>query len=76
MVADLMAPAKPKVVVAPPVSGNLVASLQPPADCTVDLGTPIRFVADPPEAFKLAKQQNKLVLMLHLSGNFEDKCFS
>ena len=40
------------------------------------LGTEINFVADPPEAFKRAKEQNKLVFMIHLSGHFEDKEFT
>ena len=42
----------------------------------VKLGTQINFVADPPEAFKRAREQNKLVLMIHLSGNFEEKEFT
>lgn len=40
------------------------------------LGTDLRFLKDPPEAFRLAKTEKKLVFMLHLSGNFEDKEFT
>jgi hypothetical protein len=46
-----------------------------PAVCS-NLGTHITFIADPPEAFKLAQQEQKLVFMLHLSGNFEDEGFT
>jgi hypothetical protein len=48
----------------------------PPRACVTKLGTQIDFVADPPEAFKRAGEQNKLVFMIHLSGNFEDKEFT
>ena len=40
------------------------------------LGTRIEFVPEPTEAFRLAKQQKKLVYMVHLSGNFEDTAFT
>jgi hypothetical protein len=35
-------------------------------------GTQIEFVDTPKEAAALAKQQEKLVLVLHVSGHFED----
>lgn len=35
-------------------------------------GTAIEFVANPVEAAKLAKKEKKLVLVLHVSGYFED----
>jgi hypothetical protein len=35
-------------------------------------GTTIDFVATPKEAAALAKKQEKLVLVLHVSGHFED----
>lgn len=39
-------------------------------------GTTIDFVDSPKEAAKLAKEQQKLVLVLHVSGNFEDPRFT
>jgi hypothetical protein len=35
-------------------------------------GTTLEFVNTPAEAAKLAKQKQKLVFVLHVSGNFED----
>jgi hypothetical protein len=40
------------------------------------LGTRIVFQKNPVDAFKLAKKENKLVYMMHLSGNFEDTAFT
>jgi hypothetical protein len=39
-------------------------------------GTAIDFVDTPREAAKLAKKQTKLVLVLHVSGHFEDPRFT
>jgi hypothetical protein len=39
-------------------------------------GTAIHFITSPVEAFKKAHDENKLVFMMHLSGNFEDKGFT
>jgi hypothetical protein len=39
-------------------------------------GTTIDFVDSPKEAAALAKKQEKLVLVLHVSGNFEDPRFT
>jgi len=44
-------------------------------DCN-KLGTRIVFLRDPPEAFKTAGKERKLVFFLHLSGNFEDDAFT
>jgi hypothetical protein len=35
-------------------------------------GTAVNFVDTPSEAAKLAKKQEKLVFVLHVSGHFED----
>jgi hypothetical protein len=35
-------------------------------------GTAVNFVNTPSEAAKLAKKQEKLVFVLHVSGHFED----
>jgi hypothetical protein len=47
----------------------------PPAACS-NLGTQITFLSHPPDAFRQAARANKLVLMVHLSGNFEDQAFT
>ena len=39
-------------------------------------GTAVTFVESPTEAAKLAKQQEKLVFVLHVSGNFEKPEFT
>jgi hypothetical protein len=39
-------------------------------------GTTIDFVDTPKEAAALAKKQEKLVFVLHVSGNFEDPRFT
>ncbi len=49
---------------------------QKPAVCPANLGTQITFVKDPPEAFQRAREEKKLVFLIHLSGNFEDKEFT
>ncbi len=49
------------------------ASVSQPAS---SLGTRITFVENPPEAFREAARDHKLVLMVHVSGNFEDQAFT
>ena len=39
-------------------------------------GTRIAFLPNPPDAFKKAREENKQVFFLHLSGIFEDKEFT
>jgi hypothetical protein len=39
-------------------------------------GTAVDFVKTPREAARLADQQDKLVFLLHVSGNFEDAQFT
>jgi hypothetical protein len=39
-------------------------------------GTKVDFVDTPKEAATLAKKQEKLVFVLHVSGNFEDPRFT
>jgi hypothetical protein len=39
-------------------------------------GTSVEFVNTPGEAARLAKQQQRLVFVLHVSGNFEDPRFT
>ena len=45
------------------------------ANCS-NIGTDILFYKDPTEAFRVAKKENKLVFMVHLSGNLEDPGFT
>jgi hypothetical protein len=40
------------------------------------IGTNMLFMKDPTDAFKKARAENKLVFMVHLSGNLEDKEFT
>ena len=39
-------------------------------------GTSVEFVDTPREAAKIAKKEQKLVFVLHVSGNFEDPRFT
>ena len=39
-------------------------------------GTSVEFVSSPAEAAKYAKREEKLVLVLHVSGLFEDSDFT
>jgi hypothetical protein len=77
--AALVPAVKPPVIPKLPEADLGPAIPEAPAGPAVGgakLGTPITFVAAPPDAFKLARQENKLVFMIHLSGNFEDKEFT
>jgi hypothetical protein len=40
------------------------------------IGTDVRFMKEPAEAFKRAREEKKMVFMVHLSGNLEDKEFT
>jgi hypothetical protein len=70
------APAAPAEPVAPAVVAAPAAPVEKPAVCAANLGTAIQFVKDPPEAFRQARDEKKLVFMIHLAGNFEDKAFT
>jgi hypothetical protein len=59
-----------------PVAQNTTVKEEPLAPGCDKLGTRIVFHKNPPDAFKEAKEQKKLVLMIHLSGIFEDKEFT
>ena len=39
-------------------------------------GTAVEFVRNPSEAGRVADRQHKLTFLLHVSGNFEDSCFT
>jgi hypothetical protein len=44
--------------------------------CTGDFGTSVHFLKTPSEAAKQALKDEKLVLVLHVSGDFEDPDFT
>lgn len=46
------------------------------AACAGDFGTTIDFMHSPAEAAKWARQEGKLVFVLHVSGHFEDPRFT
>jgi hypothetical protein len=46
------------------------------ADACGSFGTRVEFVATPSEAAALARKEQKLVFVLHVSGNFEDPRFT
>jgi hypothetical protein len=57
------------------------AVTDPPATCTPNgtcgkFGTSVQFVSTPSEAGKRALKEEKLVLVLHVSGHFEDSKFT
>jgi hypothetical protein len=51
----------------PPLSGR-------PAGETY--GTSVVFLSNPAEAARHARQEDKLLFVLHVSGNFEESCFT
>jgi hypothetical protein len=68
----LAAPTAPATVAAtPPPPPQLAASRA----CET-FGTSVEFVASPAEAYRRAKQNDKLVFLLHVSGNFEESGFT
>ena len=46
------------------------------AACSGDHGTAVHFVKNPQIAAEKAKDEEKLVFVLHVSGNFEDPRFT
>ena len=51
------------------------APTREPASCG-NHGTSVEFVDSPSEAARRAKQEQKLVFVLHVSGHFEDPRFT
>ena len=45
-------------------------------ECSGDYGTEVKFVDSAIEASKLAVKQEKLVFVLHVSGNFEESKYT
>jgi hypothetical protein len=76
--APAVAPNREMAVAAPVhhAAATRVMHAEPqPAACS-NLGTRVTFHSHPPEAFRQAARENKLVLMVHLSGNFDDQAFT
>ena len=53
-----------------------VAIVAGPAWAEGSCGTSVEFVDSPKEASALAKKEEKLVFVLHVSGHFEDPRFT
>jgi len=58
--------------------GKKANPLQLPAEetCKGDFGTAVKFLPTPSDAAKAASKEHKLVLVLHVSGDFEDPDFT
>jgi hypothetical protein len=46
------------------------------ATCTGEFGTSLRFEKSPSDAARKALKEEKLVVVIHVSGNFEDPAFT
>jgi hypothetical protein len=72
-------PTPPQEVPAAPAVRPLAHPVLPAANAAPacsNHGTAVTFFENPPDAFRQAARENKLVLMVHLSGNFEDPAFT
>jgi hypothetical protein len=61
------------------LTGRLAADGQKKKDpevCKGDFGTSVHFLKTPTEAAKQARKDEKLVFVLHVSGDFEDPDFT
>ena len=56
-------------------TANGLAVDKPVASCGA-FGTAVQFVATPSDAARQARQEQKLVFVLHVSGHFEDPRFT
>ena len=54
----------------------LMTAVPPDAATCGSFGTSVQFVETPSAAAKLAREQEKLVFVLHVSGHFEDPQFT
>jgi len=82
-----VAPAAKEAPAAPPAPSEPAAPLAGGEVCPVDIdaplsgtpqnyGTSVSFLGTPVEAARQAKREQKLMLVLHVAGNFEDSCFT
>jgi hypothetical protein len=58
----------------PALAPSLVSTCE--TDRGGSFGTAVAFVSSPREASKRAKEEERLVFLLHISGNFEDAAFT
>jgi hypothetical protein len=61
---------------APPAPDDKDAACPVGQPAQETFGTSVAFVRNPSEAAKVAKQQHKLLFILHVSGNFEESKFT
>jgi hypothetical protein len=59
-----------------PLAALAEDSGKPSAETCGSFGTSVEFVDTPSAAARLAKKEQKLVFVLHVSGNFEDPRFT
>jgi hypothetical protein len=78
IIQEAPAPVKAAAAPAPVLPGaarNKDIDLNLFANCQ-QIGTDVLFVKDPPKAFLKAKDEKRMVCMVHLSGNLEDPGFT
>ena len=58
--------------------GKKTPPAQPPVGetCNGDFGTSVKFLSTPSDAARQAIKEHKLVMVLHVSGDFEDPDFT
>jgi hypothetical protein len=68
----------PQGAVVPALAGNPEAAPTSPAVARGEdnCGTSVKFLSNPDEAARKAKRDEKLLFLLHVSGNFEDRQFT
>jgi hypothetical protein len=59
-----------------PKPSELASLPSPGAPTCESFGTRVEFVRNPTDAARLAREENKLMFVLHISGNFEDDKFT
>ncbi|HEY1192219.1 MAG TPA: hypothetical protein VGE74_31635 [Gemmata sp.] len=72
----VVTPSEPVVVNAPPPEFRLPASELMPAERCKTFDTKVRFHAGLPAAAEEAKTSKKMLLVLHISGHFDDPGFT
>jgi hypothetical protein len=78
-VEDETVPVSKQIATEPPVQAAEAAKQDPPKVCEKPagmFGTSLYFAANPTEARKKAATQEKLVFLLHVSGDFDDPGFT
>jgi hypothetical protein len=68
-------PAAPLAQIAPKKAAPKAAANDEFVECA-RIGTEVKFLKDPTDAFKRARAEKKMVFMVHLSGNLEDQEFT